>query len=183
MKVVYILLPSPILLILSGSSCEEDKLPGVKVPPACGGREVLETFEDKYLRFVITEARQTEAVASWFHLDSTSNAITEYRSCVLHKYELESSKIVKVSGKIFMQTGNSVLNFIQVENYRIVDYCTPSFKIKSGEFTIENRWEILSLQTSDTVLYVPCEAYPPGAFLIIDNGMLFGSTGTETREV
>ena len=162
----------PIPLILAFSNCERDD-----TTTLCGNRDVLEKFEDKYLRFVITDARPKEAVGRFFHLDSTSNITTEYQSCVLHDYKLEHKKIVKASGKIMRQTGKDVLNYIQVENYSIVDYCTPSFAIKSGEFTLENRWDILSLQTPDTVLYVPCEAYPSGAFLVIDQGSASGSTG------
>lgn len=161
-----------ILLTLSFSNCEKDSIPNV-----CGNREVIEQFEDKYLRFIITEARPKEAVASFFHLDSTSNITTEYQSCILHDYKLEHKKIVKASGKVFGRTEKDVLNYIQVENYSIVDYCTPSFEITSGEFTLENRWDILSLETPDTVLYVPCETYPSGAFLAINDGTISGSTG------
>jgi len=173
MKVTYKLFPSLILFLLLFSRCGEDK-----ISQDCGGREVLESFNDKYLRFIITEARPTEAVASFIHLDSASNITTEYQSCVLHDYDkLENMKVIKANGRIFKQTDGDRLKLIQVDNYDFIDYCSPAFEIKVGEFTLENRWDVVSLQTPDTLLYVPCEAYPDGAFITIGNGTLSGFSG------
>ena len=58
----------------------------------------------------------------------------------------------------------------------IVNYCTPAFQVKNGQFPLSNEWQVYSLSTPDTVLYVPCESYPLGAYLIIEENSLVGNT-------
>lgn len=144
----------------------------------CHGRPLSGQFENIYLRFAITDAHPNAAEVSFFKLDTLSNVTSEYRSCMMYEYDvLENTKIIKASGRTFTPGEPTGLEFIIVDSFEEVDYCLPSYVVNNGQYSLDNRWKIYSLETPDTVLYVPCEAYPDGAFINIDQSSISGFTG------
>ena len=161
------------LLQIAVSSCTKEDL--IK---DCDGREMSGQFSDMYLRFVITNAQPTVAEASFFHLDSISGVLTEYKSCVQHEYTvLEHAKIIQARGRTFRSRESSGVDYILIDDYAVVDYCTPHYEVRDGQFGLQNKWEVVSVETPDTLLYVPCESYPEGAFLEIEQSSFSAYTG------
>lgn len=171
MKAKY-LLSICLSCLLPFSSCEEDEH-----CKNCDDEQTSAHFDNMYLRFLITDAELNQAAAIFLNLDTTSNIATEYKSCVMHEYGvLENTKIIKADGRLFTSCDNKGVNFLKIDSYNVVDYCLPSYEVINGEFSLQNTWQIYSITTPDTVLYVPCEAYPDGAGLEIDENTISGYT-------
>ena len=148
-------------------------------PPVCqdcAPKQQTSQFEGAFLRFLITKPE--EHGGSFLQLDSIANTITEYKSCDSHDYSmLNDTKIIRANGAIYKSCDGSGANYVKIENYSVLDYCTPPFQMKNGAFTLQNRWEVLYITAPDTVLYVPCEAYPTGANVTVkDDWVFFGYT-------
>ena len=161
-----------LFLVLGFSNCNDDTS-----CTACGKDQVLYRFQDSYFRFNPGQGME-HPDARFVQLDSLSNVLTEYASCLPDdRHQIEVTKVIKASGTVYEPCEPDNLHDIQFDHYEVVRYCRPTFEVKAEQASLENKWFIHSIYTSDTVLYVPCEAYPEGAFVQFVENRIDGSTG------
>lgn len=128
-------------------------------------------FVDTYFQFLLNSNLDSALV----QYDTVNNTSVTYELCSTEKLKnVELTKIVSASGNFKHPCNDATSTFIELTDLKVVDSCLPNIVQIEGDFSLNNDWLVYYIQTTDTLVYPPCEGYSE-IFFDTENNALGGT--------